>query len=226
MTPERWEKVKEIFQAALEREPGERSTFLEDACGRDESLRKEVESLIASHEKDGSFIDSPAYEAAAELLADEKSELKPGQVAGSYEIVSFITRGGMGEVYLAQDKRLGRRVALKLLPPSLTNDEERLRRFEREARSASALSHPNVCVIHEIGETSDGRPYIAMEHIDGETLRHRLASGPLKLSETIDIARQAASALSAAHNAGVVHRDVKPENIMLRRDGYVKVLDF
>jgi serine/threonine protein kinase len=108
MTPDRWQKVKEIFQAALDRAAGERSAFLSEACGVDEALRREVESLLASHEKDGSFIDSPIYEAAAELIVNEKAELKPGQVAGSYEIVSFISRGGMGEVYLAQDKRLGR----------------------------------------------------------------------------------------------------------------------
>ena len=132
----------------------------------------------------------------------------------------------MGEVYLAHDARLGRKVALKLLPPSLSNDEDRLRRFEREARLASALNHPNVCVIYEIGETDNGRPFIAMEHIDGVTLRRRFTEGPLRLTEAIEIAAQASSALAAAHQAGVVHRDIKPENIMLRHDGYVKVLDF
>src|SRR6266550_3868663 len=132
----------------------------------------------------------------------------------------------MGEVYLAQDSKLGRKVALKLLPPAFSNDEDRLRRFEREARSASALNHPNVCVIYEIGETEDGRHFIAMEHVDGLTLRHRLIAGSLTLAEAINIATQTASALAAAHKAGVVHRDIKPEKIMLRRDGFVKVLDF
>src|SRR5882724_1548406 len=150
MTPQHWQKVKEIFQSALGRAPGERSAFLASACGGDEALRQEVESLIASHEKDGSFIDSPAHLAAAELLADEQAELKPGQTIDSYEVISFISRGGMGEVYLAQDKRLGRKVALKLLPSSLTRDSDRLRRFEQEARAASALNHPNVITIHEI----------------------------------------------------------------------------
>src|SRR5207244_1723282 len=181
--------VKEIFQAALEREPGERAAFLSQACGGEESLRREVESLLASHEKDGSFIDSPAYEAAAESIADEKAELKPGQVFGSYEIVSFISRGGMGEVYLAQDKRLGRRVALKLLPSSVTKDVSRLRRFEQEARAASALNHPNIITIHEIREVNSTL-MIATEFVEGETLRQRLTHDTLDLSEALHIAIQ------------------------------------
>src|SRR4029077_5676812 len=122
--------------------------------GADAELRKEVESLVAAHEKDGSFIDAPAYEAAARIIVDEKSELKPGQTVGSYEIVSFISRGGMGEVYLAQDRRLSRKVALKILPASFTKDNDRLGRFEQEARAASALNHPNIITIYEILETN------------------------------------------------------------------------
>src|SRR2546421_12911904 len=129
MTPKRWQKVKEIFQSALDLAPGKRSAFLSEACGADESLREEVESLIASHEKEGGFSESPAYEAVAQLIVNEKAELKPGQQIGSYEIISFISRGGMGEVYLAQDRRLGRKVALKLLPSSVTKDTNRLHRF-------------------------------------------------------------------------------------------------
>jgi len=224
MTPERWQKVKEIFQAALDRAPEERSAFLSSACGGDEVLRREVESLIASHEKDGSFIDSPAYEAAADVLSGDQ-ELKAGQTIASYEIISFISRGGMGEVYLAQDKRLSRKVALKLLPASFTNDGDRLRRFEQEARAASALNHPNIVTIHEIGH-SDSRHYIATEFIDGETLRARISRTRLEPKEALDIAVQISSALASAHAEGIIHRDIKPENIMLRRDGIVKVLDF
>jgi Tol biopolymer transport system component len=225
MTPERWQQVKAIFHSALQHEPEQRSVFLSNACGGDESLRKEVESLIASHEKDGSFIDSPAYEAAAELIVDEKAELKPGQAVGSYEITSFISRGGMGEVYLAQDKRLGRKVALKLLPSSLTKDVSRLRRFEQEARAASALNHPNIITIYEIRE-ANSTLMIATEYVEGETLRQRLAIDSLDLNEALHVAIQIADALSAAHKAGIIHRDIKPENIMIRPDGYVKVLDF
>src|SRR5258705_9389593 len=132
----------------------------------------------------------------------------------------------MGEVYLAQDTRLGRQVALKLLPAYLSGDSDRLRRFEQEARAASSLNHPNVCMIHEVGEMKDGRHYIVMEHIDGVTLRQQMATHSLKQSQALDIATQVAAALAAAHGAGIVHRDIKPENVMVRNDGLIKVLDF
>ena len=225
MTPERWQKVKDTFQAALNRATGERSDFLADACGGDESLRKDVESLIASHERSGEFIDSPAYEAAAELIMDDKPELKPGQIIGSYEIVSFISRGGMGEVYQAQDRRLSRKVALKTLPVSFTKDTDRLRRFEQEARAASALNHPNIITIYEILKANSTH-VIATEFVEGGTLRQRLTQTRLSLNESLHIAIQTSDALAAAHGAGIVHRDIKPENIMIRPDGYVKVLDF
>src|SRR6201988_3367348 len=205
--------------------PEERSSFVSRACSGDDELRNEVESLIASHEQSGSFIDQPAFEAAASLLSREKIELNSGQMIGSYEVISFISRGGMGEVYLAQDKRLGRKVALKLLPASFTTDDDRLRRFEQEARSASALNHPNIITIYEIRQAA-GSHVIATEFVEGETLRCRLNRSPLSLAETLNIAMQIADALSAAHKAGIIHRDIKPENIMLRPDGYVKVLDF
>jgi eukaryotic-like serine/threonine-protein kinase len=225
MTPERWQQVKEIFNSAITYRPEERSLFISQACSGDEELRGEVESLIASHEESGSFIDQPAFEVAATLLASEKGELKAGQIIGSYQVISFISRGGMGEVYLAEDKRLGRKVALKLLPASFTTNDDRLRRFEQEARSASALNHPNIITIYEIREAA-GSHIIATEYVEGETLRLRLGRAPLTLSETLNIAIQVADALSAAHKAGIIHRDIKPENIMLRPDGYVKVLDF
>ena len=223
MTPERWQQIKDVFNLALEYEAGQRSSFLSQACDHDAALQKEVESLLAAHDKDGSFIDSPAYKAASELMLE--SELKPGQVVGSYEITSFIGRGGMGEVYLAEDKRLRRKVALKLLPSSVTKDPDRLHRFEQEARAASALNHPNIIAIYEIVEVNSTL-MMATEFVEGETLRERLNSGGLNLNELLNISIQIADALSAAHKAGIVHRDIKPENIVIRPDGYVKVLDF
>ena len=225
MTPERWQQVKEIFNSAIMHRPEERSSFVSRACSGDDELRSEVESLIASHEESGSFIDKPAFEAAASLLTREKIELNSGQMIGSYEVVSFISRGGMGEVYLAEDKRLGRKVALKLLPATFKSDDDRLRRFEQEARAASALNHPNIITIYEINKAA-GSHVIATEFVEGETLRSRLNHSALSLAETLNIATQVADALSAAHKAGIIHRDIKPENIMLRPDGYVKVLDF
>src|SRR6266404_2895584 len=149
MSPERWQQVKEIFDSALQYEPAERARFVSEACGEDVALRREVESLIASHEKDGSFIDSPAYEAAAGLLASDP-ELTVGEKIGHYEILSTLGSGGMGEVYLAHDTRLDRKVALKVLPGAFTQDQDRLHRFEEEARAASALNHPNILTIFEI----------------------------------------------------------------------------
>ena len=226
MTPEQWHRTKELFESALECAPDERSAFLDHACDGDESLRREVESLLASYEEGESFMERPAVALAAETLAGSQGESLVGQTIGHYQVTREIGSGGMGEVYLAQDAKLGRPVALKLLPSYLSKDEDRLRRFAREARTASALNHPNVCVIHEVGDTPEGRNYIAMEYIDGVTLRQHMTETRLKLSEVLDVAVQAASGLAAAHAAGIVHRDIKPENIMMRRDGYIKVLDF
>jgi serine/threonine-protein kinase len=226
MTPERWQQVKKLFHSALEREPHHRALFLDEACAGDLLLRREVESLITSHEQTGSFIDSPAYEVGAELLTEDQAELTAGQTIGHYEIIALLGSGGMGEVYLAQDTRLGRKIALKLLPTLFTRDEDRLRRFEQEARVASALNHPNICMIHDVGETEDGRHDIAMEYVDGVTLRQHLTETRMQVGEALDVVVQVASSLAAAHEAGIVHRDIKPENIILRRDGYIKVLDF
>ncbi|HJQ68469.1 MAG TPA: SUMF1/EgtB/PvdO family nonheme iron enzyme [Blastocatellia bacterium] len=224
MTPERWQQVKPILQSALDLAPGQRASFLDSACDGDTLLRKEVESLLASHREAGSLLDSPAFEAAADLLADETVDLA-GRKIGHYKVVSQIGRGGMGVVYLAEDKRLGRKVALKILPSYFTRDPQRVRRFEQEARAASALNHPNILMIFDIGQV-ETVPFIATEFIEGETLRSRLTRGGLGVDEALDLSIQAASALVAAHSAGIAHRDIKPENIMLRPDGYVKVLDF
>src|SRR5918999_3544944 len=148
-----------------------------------------------------------------------------GTRLGRYEINSQIGAGGMGEVYLAEDTRLKRPAALKILPARFTESEDRLRRFEREASAASALNHPNIITIHEIGH-ENGLHFMAMEFVNGETLRARLNQAEISLKEALDVAVQVAEALAAAHEAGIVHRDIKPENIMLRPDGYVKVLDF
>ena len=225
MTPERWHKIRELFKSALERAPDERAAFLDQACAGDDELRKEVASLIASHEKTGSFIDAPALGAAAHLLAEKNPELTAGQRIGHYKILSLLGAGGMGEVYLAQDTRLGRKLALKMLPASFTADQKQVRRFEQEAHAASALNHPNILTVHDIGQINRIH-FIATEYIEGETLRQHLAGKQISLGEAIDVAIQVSGALEAAHQAGIVHRDIKPENIMLRPDGYVKVLDF
>ena len=167
-----------------------------------------------------------AFRPHAIIPAHSKMSLEPGTRLDAYEIVRPLGSGGMGEVWLATEVRLGRKVALKVLPSDLTQDPLRVQRFEQEARAASALSHPNVCTIHALGQTSDGQHYIAMEYVDGETLRHRLSTSRLTIREALDFAIQVAAALSAAHSAGIVHRDIKPENVMLRPDSFVKVLDF
>lgn len=224
ITPERWRRVDELFHSALGRDGAERAAFLREACAGDDSLRREVERLIAAHEKEGSFIDSPAYADTA-LLIDNQAALTAGQRLGPYKVMSHIGSGGMGEVYLAEDTRLGRKVALKLLPAAFTANEDRLRRFRQEAKTASALNHPNIITIYEIGE-SGSINFTATEFIDGETLRERMREAPMKLGDALDVAIQTASALAAAHAAGIIHRDIKPENIMIRRDGIIKVLDF
>jgi len=229
MTPERWKQINRIFSSAIELRPEDRTKFLDQACSNDSELRLEVESLIAAHEKDGSFIVDSGSKAMGgllkELVEDPLVELKAGQTVAGYQITRFLNSGGMGEVYLAYDPRLGRNVALKLLPSMVTTDADRLRRFEQEARAASALNHPNIITIYEIQKV-DSTLVIAAEFIEGTTLRERLSSGALELKEALNISIQVADALSAAHQAGIIHRDIKPENIMIRPDGYVKVLDF
>jgi serine/threonine-protein kinase len=217
--------VDQIFQAAIEREPAERAAFLIKACGSDTQLRSKVEALISADEEAGSFIERPAVEMTVEMMASEQSQIVAGRDVGPYRLLSRLGSGGMGDVYLAHDSRLGRKVALKLLPAYFTTDEHRLRRFQQEARAASALNHPNIITIFEIGK-AESIHFIATEYIKGQTLRERMLSGMIKLGEALDVAIQVASALASAHQAGIVHRDIKPENIMVREDAYVKVLDF
>ncbi len=223
MDPERWKQIDKIFHAALNRDPSARAAFLAEACKEDDSLRAEVETLIASHEKESSFFETPPSDLAAEFL-DKKKVIYEGKIA-HYKILRKIGSGGMGEVYLAEDTRLNRKVALKLLPSEFTNDNDRVRRFEREAKAASALNHPNILTIYDIGQFNSSS-FIASEYIDGETLRERMRESKMPLEEILAVSIQVAEALDAAHQAGIIHCDIKPENIMLRKDGYVKVLDF
>jgi eukaryotic-like serine/threonine-protein kinase len=225
ITHERWQRIKEIFHSAQVRTAG-RSEFLNEVCGDDALLREEVETLLAADDANENFLTSPAYEFAAGMLASETTEFVAGQTVGRYEILCPLGAGGMGQIYLARDAQLGRNIALKLISQEFATDPRRVVRFEQEARAASALNHPNVCVIHEIGMTENGRHFIAMEYIQGVTLRDQLARGPFKLLEALQIAIQVGTALASAHAVGIVHRDIKPENIMLRPDGYIKVVDF
>src|SRR5215831_13646236 len=222
---DRYRRIDEIFQAALELEPRERALYISQECSGDAVLLKEVEYLLSSDGQQWELIGTPAFELLAPLLAKDQPELEAGDSIGHYQVVSLLGVGGMGQVYLAEDAKLGRKVALKLLPTSYTLDETRLRRFQQEARAASALNHPNILTIHELGEVN-GEQFIATEFVEGETLRERLKRAPLNLAQTLDVAIQIAGALAAAHKAGIVHRDIKPENIMMRRDAIVKVVDF
>jgi serine/threonine protein kinase len=224
-TPESMQRLEELFHEAVGLDPQERADFIARVRDSNPELVVAVESLIAAHERPDSLIDSPAYEAAAELIANAQPALVVGQVVGHYQVIAPLGKGGMGEVYLASDTQLDRKVALKLLPAEFTGNKDRLRRFIQEAKAASSLNHPNIITIHEIGQ-AEGAHFIATEFIDGQTLKHRMAPARMKLPDILDVSIQAASALQAAHAAGIIHRDIKPENIMVRPDGYVKVLDF
>lgn len=225
MTPERWREIETVLQGALDRPPPERAAFLDDACAGDKELKEEANSLIAAYDEAGDFIEQPAIARDARVLLGGDADGNIGREIGPYRIVERLGAGGMGEVYLAQDARLSRLVALKVLPAYFGSDHARLRRFQSEARAASALNHPNILTIHEVGEDG-GIYFIVTEFIDGETIRELIRKQELFLEEVLDIAEQVASALSAAHSAGIVHRDIKPENIMRRTDGLVKILDF
>src|SRR6185312_4590840 len=226
ITHDNWPRIKEIFDSAQQLSRAERPDFLDHACGDDTSLREEVEALLTADAGNEDFLSAPAYEFAASIIAGEETEFSAGQKIGPYTILCPLGSGGMGQIYLAEDAKLRRKIALKFISPQFASDPQRVRRFEQEALAASALNHPNICVIHELGITDSGRHFIAMEYIQGTTLRQQLSDGPLSVSKALNIAVQVATALSSAHASRIVHRDIKPENIMLRPDGYVKVLDF
>jgi len=221
----RFETVEKIFHAALDHAPDDRGAFLDERCADDKVLRSKVEELLAAHCRAGDFIETPIATYARSIITGNGTDSLIGKTIGHYKISNRIGAGGMGEVYLATDTIAGRNAALKFLAARFTDDAERLKRFQQEARTVAGLNHPNVLTVYEIG-THNSTHYIASELIQGETLRERLARGPMQLNEAIEIAIQVASALGAAHQVGIVHRDIKPENLMLRPDGYVKVLDF
>ena len=216
MTPELWQQIREVLEKALELAPEQRSAFLNQACTSDPSLRQEVETLLASSDDVRSrFLQSSML----------RVTLTPGTRLGDYEVKSLLGSGGMGDVYRARDSRLGRDVAIKVLPSFVSSDPNRLRRFEQEARAAAALNHPNILAVFQMG-TFEGAPYLVSELLEGETLREPIKRGRLAVRKAIDYGVQIAKGLAAAHEKGIVHRDLKPENLFVTKDGRVKILDF
>ena len=224
MTPDRWQKAKGLFDAVLKLPPDDRLHFLDANDDGDAEVRLEVESLLAISEEAAGFLEQPAVREVAESITANTESLRPGQTVSHYKIIRLLGSGGMGDVYLAEDTRLLRQVALKTLSEYSSANHESLQRFLREVHSASALNHPNICTIHEVNDYA-GSPFIAMEHIPGETLDRKIKAG-LNPREVVDIALQIADALAEAHAHNIVHRDIKPANIMVTPRGQVKVLDF
>jgi len=223
MTLERWEQISRIFYATLEVNEKRRADFLKDACAEDADLLDEVRSLLATDEQGGGLPDQSSEEERAQHPKEEPGSLL-GHRLGPYRLVSLLGVGGMGEVYKAVDTRLQRVVALKILPKDLTTEEERVKRFQQEARAISVLNHPHICTLYDIGE-HNGRSFLVMEYLAGETLAERLKMGPLPLEQALEVGADVAGALEAAHKQGIVHCDLKPGNVMLTRTG-AKLIDF
>ncbi len=223
MTPDRWEQINRLYYAALEVETKERARFLEESCPGDSGLRAEVETLLAMHEKAGEFLARPALEEVARQIPEEPPSLV-GRQLGPYQILGLLGSGGMGEVYRARDNRLNRTVAIKVIPKHLSERKDLRQRFEREARAIAGLNHPNICAVYDIG-SHEGVDFLVMEHLEGERLSERLKKGPLPFKQLLQVAMEITSALEQAHRRGVVHRDLKPGNIMLTEGG-AKLLDF
>ncbi|HYL99045.1 MAG TPA: serine/threonine-protein kinase, partial [Blastocatellia bacterium] len=221
----RWQRIEQIFHEAVQTPKADRDSFLEQACGADESMRKEVELLLAQPPSTMSIMDGALGGAALRVIAEQTENRLSGRTLLQYEIGARIGAGGMGEVYVARDQKLDRKVALKLLPGQLIGTDDQVRALRQEARAASALNHPNIITVYDLGQ-AEQFDFIAMEFISGETLRQKLRGGRLPIKQSVDIAMQIASALAAAHREGIVHRDIKPENVMVRDDGLVKILDF
>src|SRR5262245_56059013 len=225
MSADRWEQVRRTFFAALERPPAERARFVDEACAGDPDLRRELDSLLASHDQAGSFLESPAYSPADGVRRPDGGSLAPGDRLGPYEIAASIGSGGMGEVYRATDSRLGREVAVKVLPREMAADPDRRRRFELEARAASALNHPHIVAVYDAA-LHHAVPVLVPELLEGRPLSARLAQGPLPVRKALECGVQAARGLAVAHERGIVHRDLKPANLFLTAQGQVKILDF
>jgi len=232
MTPQQYERLTELFHAALQIAPDKRAGFLDQVSDGDADLRRELESLLAVHGERAAYTEKPPGDIAAGMLlaqhdisASDSASLSPNTRIDHYEIRSLLGKGGMGEVYLAEDLRLHRKVALKILPAAVAANQDRMRRFEQEATAAAALNHPHIAHIYEIGE-SEGIHFIAIEHIDGDTLRDKIHRDKAPLHKLLKYLTQVAEGLTKAHAAGIVHRDLKPDNIMITRDDYAKILDF